>query len=90
VPRALAVIEQSSGQSWIVSDRMRRAMVGDYLPRAHTSLLKKDTQLAIEVAKQAGFGVPVGEQATALFARACENGLAALDDASVFELMRER
>ena len=34
--------------------------------------------------------VSVGEQAMAVFARACENGLATLDDASVFELMRKR
>ena len=90
VPRTLAIVEQSSGQSWIGSDRMRRAMRGDYLPRAHTSLLKKDTQLALGVAKEAGFGTPLGEQAAALFARACENGLATMDDASVFELLRRR
>jgi hypothetical protein len=33
---------------------------------------------------------PEGEQATALFAGACENGLATWDDARVFELMRKR
>jgi len=90
VPRTLAVIEQSSGQSWIGSDRMRRAIHGDYLPRAHTSLLNKDTHLALGVARQVGFGSPLGEQAAALFAGACENGLAAMDDASVFELLRRR
>jgi L-threonate 2-dehydrogenase len=90
LPRTLAVIEQSSGQSWIGSDRMRRAMHGDYLPRAHTSLLKKDTHLALGMAKGAGIATPLGEQAAALFARACENGLAAMDDASVFELLRRR
>lgn len=35
--RTLAVIEQSSGQSWIGSDRMRRAIAGDLAPRAHTN-----------------------------------------------------
>ena len=90
VPRTLAVIEQSSGQSWIGSDRMRRAVHGDYLPRAHTSLLNKDTHLALGVARQVGCGTPLGEQAAALFAGACENGLAAMDDASVFELLRRR
>ena len=90
VPRTLAVIEQSSGQSWIGSDRMRRAVHGDYLPRAHTSLLNKDTHLALGVARQVGVGTPWGEQAAALFAGACENGLAAMDDASVFELLRRR
>jgi L-threonate 2-dehydrogenase len=43
----LNVIEQSSGQSWIGSDRMRRALVADYEPRAHMGLLAKDTALAI-------------------------------------------
>ncbi|HEX3141385.1 MAG TPA: NAD(P)-dependent oxidoreductase, partial [Rhizobacter sp.] len=90
VSRTLAVIEQSSGQSWIGSDRMRRAMHGDYLPRAHTSLLNKDTHLALGMAKETGFATPLGEQAAALFARACDGGLAAMDDASVFELLRKR
>ena len=90
VPRTLAVMEQSSGQSWIGSDRMRRALLGDYLPRAHTSLLNKDTHLALGMAQQAGFATPLGEQAAALFARACESGLAGMDDASVFELLRRR
>jgi 3-hydroxyisobutyrate dehydrogenase len=90
VPRTLAIIEQSSGQSWIGSDRMRRAIHGDYMPRAHTSLLNKDTHLALGMAREAGYGSSLGEQAAALFARACENGLATMDDASVFELLRRK
>ena len=35
--RTLDVIEQSSGQSWIGSDRMRRAIAGDFAPRAHVT-----------------------------------------------------
>ncbi|MBX3622424.1 MAG: NAD(P)-dependent oxidoreductase [Rhizobacter sp.] len=88
LPRTLAVIEQSSGQSWIGSDRMRRALRGDYLPRAHTRLLHKDTHLALGMAAQAGADTPLGAVAAALFARACESGLAAMDDASLFELLR--
>ena len=53
--RTLDVIEQSSGQSWIGSDRMRRAIAGDYEPRAHVTLLQKDTRLAVEAAAAAGF-----------------------------------
>jgi putative dehydrogenase len=41
--RTLDVMAQSSGQSWIGSDRMRRAIAGDYAPRAHMTLLQKDT-----------------------------------------------
>jgi 3-hydroxyisobutyrate dehydrogenase len=86
--RTLEVIDRSSGQSWIGSDRMQRALAGDLAPRAHTTLLRKDTQLALEMAARAGAEVAVGAQAAALFARACEQGFAALDDASLFELLR--
>jgi L-threonate 2-dehydrogenase len=88
--RTLDVIERSSGQSWIGSDRMRRAIAGDLAPRAHTSLLNKDTHLALGMAARLGMDVPVGAQAAALFARACDGGCAGLDDASLFELLRGR
>ena len=84
--RTLDVIERSSGQSWIGSDRLRRAIAGAYAPRAHTSLLAKDTRLALEMAQAAGQPVPVGRAAAARFAAACESGRAALDDASLYEL----
>ncbi|MGD9834336.1 MAG: NAD(P)-dependent oxidoreductase [Piscinibacter sp.] len=87
---ALDVIERSSGQSWIASDRMRRALAGDLAPRAHTTLLNKDTHLALDMAHRLGMAAPVGEHAAALFARACESGFAALDDASLLELLRRR
>jgi 3-hydroxyisobutyrate dehydrogenase len=83
----LDVIEQSSGQSWIGSDRMRRAVVGDYEPRAHMTLLEKDTRLAMEAAAQAGFEGPLGGSARDTFARASASGLAGLDDAAVFRLL---
>ena len=86
----LDVIEQSSGQSWIASDRMRRAIDGDFAPRAHTSLLNKDTHLALAMAREAGFEAAVGAQAAAHFARACDTGLAALDDASLLSLLRQQ
>lgn len=88
LPRTLDVIERSSGQSWIGSDRMRRALQGDFAPRAHTRLLDKDTHLAVAMAREAGFDASLGEVAAACFARACESGLEGLDDASLFNLMR--
>ncbi len=69
---------------------MRRAIAGDLAPRAHTTLLNKDTHLALAMAQRLGLATPVGEHAAALFARACESGFAALDDASLFELLRRR
>jgi putative dehydrogenase len=85
--RTLDVIEQSSGQSWIGSDRMRRALAGDYAPRAHVTLLEKDTRLAVEAAAAAGFTGPLGAHAARLFARAHEAGFAGDDDAALFKLL---
>ena len=89
--RTLDVIEQSSGQSWIGSDRMRRAIAGDYAPRAHLTLLQKDTRLALEAAQAVGFVGPLGASARDVFARASAAGLAGLDDAILFDwLARSR
>jgi 3-hydroxyisobutyrate dehydrogenase len=83
----LDVIEQSSGQSWIGSDRMRRAIAGDFEPRAHVTLLQKDTRLAMEAAAAAGFSGPLGAAARDTFAAAAGAGLAGLDDAALFLLL---
>jgi 3-hydroxyisobutyrate dehydrogenase len=86
--RTLDVIEQSSGQSWIGSDRMRRAIAGDYAPRAHVTLLQKDTRLALEAARAAGFQGTLGPVAHEAFNRAVDVGDAELDDAALFRLFR--
>ena len=87
VAKTLNVIEQSSGQSWIGSDRMRRALVGDYAPRAHVTLLEKDTRLALQCAVEAGFNGPLGAAASAVFQNAHAAGLAEQDDAAIFKLL---
>jgi putative dehydrogenase len=87
---ALAVIEQSSGQSWIGSDRMRRAIDGDFEPRAHMTLLAKDTRLALQMAAAAGFEGALGAAAHAAFARACTQGLQGLDDGALLTLLRSQ
>jgi L-threonate 2-dehydrogenase len=84
----LKVIEQSSGQSWIGSDRMRRAIADDFEPRAHTTLLAKDTKLAVAAASILGFKTPLGRLTADTFARAVAQGLGELDDASLFKLSR--
>ena len=85
----LNVIEHSSGQSWIGNDRMRRAIANDFEPRAHTTLLAKDTKLAVAVASKLGFKTPLGQLTTDTFARALAHGLAEQDDASLIRLMRD-
>ena len=88
VARTLEVIEHSSGQSWIGSDRMRRLLAGERLPLAHVGLLAKDSRLALEMARAVEHAAPLGEAAARRFALACEQGLAAADDASLFGLAR--
>ncbi len=85
--RTLDVIEQSSGQSWIGSDRMRRAIAGDYAPRAHMTLLQKDTRLAMQAAQSVGFDGPLGAAARDTFARAVADGLDGLDDGALYRLL---
>ena len=87
--RTLEVIEQSSGQSWIGSDRMRRAIAGDWAPRAHVTLLQKDTRLAVEAARAAGFDGPLGAAARDVFQRAADAGLGGLDDAALLRLLSD-
>jgi 3-hydroxyisobutyrate dehydrogenase-like beta-hydroxyacid dehydrogenase len=90
-PKAtLSVIEASSGQSWIGSDRMHRALQDDFAPRAHVTLLAKDTGLAVQAAEEAGFDPPLGRLAKDLFAQALGKGWADLDDAALLQLMRQR
>jgi L-threonate 2-dehydrogenase len=85
----LDVIEQSSGQSWIGSDRMRRAIAGDLAPRAHLTLLEKDTRLAVAAAQGVGFDGPLGASAAGVFAQAHAAGMADLDDAALLQLLRQ-
>ncbi len=85
----LDVIERSSGQSWIGSDRMRRAVAGDFEPRAHVTLLEKDTRLAVSAARSAGFEGPLGQHAANVFEQAHAAGMAALDDGALLKLLRQ-
>ena len=85
--RTLDVISQSSGQSWIGTDRMRRALAGDLVPRAHMTLLAKDTRLAQDAARALGFDSPLGALASGVFAAALDAGLADLDDAALLQFL---
>lgn len=86
----LAVIEQSSGQSWIGSERLRRALTDDLAPRAHMTLLAKDSKLALELARSARADVSVGAAAAARFAVACERGLDQADDAALYAWLKDQ
>ena len=84
--RFLDVVNASSGASWIVDDRMQRALDGDATPRAATALLNKDVGLAVEVAAAFDCEVPLALAARAAFAAAMAAGYGAEDDASLLQL----
>ena len=81
----LDVMQASSGQSWIGQDRMQRALNNDFAPRAHTSLLAKDTRLALQACDELKVSPPaLGQLATQKFEQACAQGFQEMDDASLF------
>jgi 3-hydroxyisobutyrate dehydrogenase-like beta-hydroxyacid dehydrogenase len=79
--RTLDVITQSSGQSWIGSDRLARALQGDLQPRAH------DTCLAVVMAEHGGVPLHLGPVAAQLFQAACAAGWADSDDAALLPFL---
>lgn len=86
----LEVIERSSGQSWIGSDRLRRALAEDHRPAAHLALLAKDSRLALVEAHRAGLPVPTGEAAAGQFAAAAAAGLSREDDSALLRWLLTR
>lgn len=80
----LSVIEQSSGQSWIGSDRLQRALRDDPAVHAHMALLAKDSALAMSMAALAGMRPRLGQTAAETFAAACQDGLAGCDDSALW------
>ena len=79
------VIKASSGASWIVGDRMARALDGDYAPRARSVILTKDVGLAVQMADAAGIDTPLGDEALRLFEATVAAGFGELDDAAVIK-----
>ncbi len=77
------IVCSSSGHSWILQDRIGRALQDDFAPRAEARILSKDLGLALDCASAAGMRTPLGKDALALFEAACDQGLAELDDAAV-------
>jgi 3-hydroxyisobutyrate dehydrogenase-like beta-hydroxyacid dehydrogenase len=83
--QAAAVIDASSGASWMFADRMPRALEGDYAPRAAARVLLKDVGLFVDAANSLGFDAPMARQALEIFRDTCERGYAGEDDAAVLK-----
>lgn len=86
----LAVIAQSSAQSWIGSNRMSRALNQAKDVQAHMSLLSKDTRLAMQAAQSVGLKPLLGDLAAHTFAQALDAGWANLDDSAMLDWLRQR
>lgn len=84
----LNLMSVSSGQSWMADDRLTRALVNDFEPRAQTKVLTKDVRLANELAQRHGLDLPLGEKAAKLYAEACAAGFDLEDDAAVLKHYR--
>jgi L-threonate 2-dehydrogenase len=77
------VVGASSGASWIFADRMNRALQGNHLPLAATTLLKKDVGIAVDTATTLGCAAPLARAAQEVFDAAVAAGYGAEDDASL-------
>ena len=83
--RAAAVVNASSGASWMFADRMARALAGDYAPTAASRVLLKDVGLFVDVAHALGLSAPMAEQAQAVFRDTVARGYGEEDDAAVLK-----
>jgi 3-hydroxyisobutyrate dehydrogenase len=81
--RAMAVVNASSGASWMFADRMARALVGDYEPRAAARILNKDIGIAVALAKRLGVDATAARTAQAAFAAVLAAGYGDSDDAAL-------
>ena len=89
----LGVVERSSGQSWIATDRLRRRLAAGDAPvspvAAAMALLAKDTGLAQAMARSVGFELNVTAPAVRAFGAACASGRAGDDDAHLLDWVRD-
>ena len=77
------VFRASSGQSWILDDRLARLLARDETPHAQMHILAKDVRLAVELAATVGRPTTLGAATSALFAAALQAGLGAADDSAL-------
>jgi putative dehydrogenase len=78
---AAEVIGASSGASWIVADRLPRALTRDLAPRAAARILAKDVGIAVALARRMGVDATFGAAAGSALADALTAGHGDADDA---------
>lgn len=86
--RLMEVIRASSGDSWMMGDRMPRALADDFGVRATVDILKKDLGIVTRAADAADYATPLADAALGVFARTSAMGLGAEDDAALLKCYR--
>ncbi len=87
-PAALvSLMGASSGQSMMLDDRLTRAIVNDYAPRAYAYILTKDVALGLAMADQAEVDMPMARHALEIFKATLALGYDELDDAAVLKTL---
>ena len=76
--------------SWIVADRMPRALARDHAVHAAAKILSKDVGIAVEAASALQLDVPLARAACDSFAAALAAGYGEADDAVLLALCWER
>jgi len=88
--RFLEVVNASSGASWMVADRMPRALADDRALQAAMRILNKDIGIAVDAAKALGLDAPLAMAAREAFAAAVAAGCGEADDAALVGFCCER
>ncbi len=86
----LELIRASSGQSWMLEDRVPRALQGDLQPRAAAHVLTKDLTLVNAAARELGLELVLGEAARSEMQKTCDEGWRMDDDAAVITRLRQQ
>lgn len=87
---ALEVINASSGASWIVADRMPRALAGDGGVRAAAKILAKDVGIAVALGERLQAPAPLANAAQQVFDAAVNAGFGDADDAALLAFSAAR
>jgi 3-hydroxyisobutyrate dehydrogenase/2-hydroxy-3-oxopropionate reductase len=85
VDRMIDVISQSAGTSWMFENRAPHVRDGDYSPRSTITIWPKDLGIVSDIARSAGFDVPITETALAQYKKAVVAGLGQEDDAAIIK-----
>ena len=87
---AAEVVGASSGASWIVADRLPRALEGDLAPHAAARILAKDVGIAVALARRLGVDATFATAAQSALAEAVAAGDGDADDAVLLQRALDR